>query len=223
MSWLDYHIDDQYHDVVSRINDSIDGGNNSSDNKLQFLQNWKFYNLYRIRNNLIKPVEMQLLNRIHGNKKIKAKIDIFTDPFFDASTTNIKNVVSNNFNSSSYDDGSLNYSVINNRQISDDFANGIQKSISSSSVLLQPQISPLNQKHSFSENNNDLSSSRYPSLSQYLSLPLQPTEQLISSSLQSIVDDEMLHIQQTIKELIEKTNHNNAVNSNNTINNSNVQ
>ena len=87
-------------------------------------------------------------------------------------------------------------------------------------MLLQPQISPLNQKHSFSENNNDLSSSRYPSLSQYLSLPLQPTEQLISSSLQSIVDDEMLHIQQTIKELIEKTNHNNAVNSNNTINNS---
>ena len=163
---------------------------------------------------------MQLLNRIHGNTKIKTKIDIFTDPFLDASTTNIKNVVSNNFNSSSYDDGSLNYSIINNRQISDDFANGIQKSISSSSVLLQPQISPLNQKHSFSENNNDLSSSRYPSLSQYLSLPLQPTEQLISSSLQSIVDDEMLHIQQTIKELIEKTNHNNAVNSKNTINNS---
>ena len=173
MSWLDCHIDDQYRDAVSRINDSINGGNNSSDNKLQFLQNWKFYNLYRIRNNLIKPVEMQLLNRIHGNTKIKAKIDIFTDPFLDASTTNIKNVVSNNFNSSSYDDGSLNYSIINNRQISDDFANGIQKSISSSSVLLQPQISPLNQKHSFSENNNDLSSSRYPSLSQYLSLPLQ--------------------------------------------------
>ena len=180
MSWLDCHIDDQYHVVVSRIIDSIDGGNNSSDNsieiiqqKLQFLQNWKFYNLYRNRNNLSKPVEMQLLNRIHGNTKIKTKIDIFTDPFLDASTTNIKNVVSNNFNSSSYDDGSLNYSIINNRQISDDFANGIYKSISSSSVLLQPQISPHNQEHSFSENNNDLSSSRYPSLSQYLSLPLQ--------------------------------------------------
>ena len=52
MSWLDCHIDDQYHVVVSRINDSIDGGNNSSDNSIEIiqqkLQNYRNYNFYKI-------------------------------------------------------------------------------------------------------------------------------------------------------------------------------
>jgi hypothetical protein len=274
MEWLNYHIYQQYDDIMNTIENSSNNHNSNNNNinnidiyanniknksssseiifkKLEFLQNWKFYNIYRNRNNLTKPVEMQLLNSIHGNTKIKSNIDIYTDPFFHNTTTNMaaaaaatttttSTINNNNTNTNRYSINSTN-SFDDKQFITKSTLSSPSPSIISQPVSNISYISPTNQNKFLRKsntiitpasnkienniikiNNGNNSNVINPSslihhnnslppssslLYQYLSLPSQPTEQIISSSLQSIVDDEMLQIQVAIQQVIDNTNH----------------
>jgi len=283
MEWLNYHIYQQYDDIMNTIENSRNNLNNnniiknkisSSEllfKKIEFLQNWKFYNVYRNRNNLTKPVEMQLLNSIHGNTKIKSNIDIYTDPFFHNSinTTNITNTTTNIAaaittttsptinNNNNYNNNTNRYSINSSNSFDDkQFITKSTLSSPSPSIISQPSnisyISPTNQNKflrksstiittsnkienniitnnngnnsnvvnpsSLINHNNSLPPPSSSLLYQYLSLPYQPTEQIISSSLQSIVDDEMLQIQVAIQQVIDNTNHHHHTTTTNTSN-----
>lgn len=170
--WLDTHID-EYALLAQQIEKKNDISNiDKLSKKLDFVKNWKFYNMYRNAANRAKPTELQVLNTIHGDNRIHADINIYSDPFFN---------------------------------------NDSKLSVIDKGAFKSPQSSPIGKLTNtlavshYNNTTNNVTNLKSKSLFQYHALPVQPTESLVSASLQSIVDEEMLQIQHALVDAVESS------------------